>query len=95
MNDTAATTNMVADEKILLSPVRHVTTHLYGYNFYEESVGFGSAREVPTEGGYMGLKITFIDQGNQVVEQPAARLFAFRSHAAQEIIAQTINDSLR
>lgn len=87
---------MVTNEKVLLSPVRHVSTHFYGYNFYEASVGFGSAREVvPENGGYMSVEITFIDQGDQVVEQPSTRLFAFRTYAAQEIIAQAINDSLR
>jgi hypothetical protein len=87
---------VVNNEKIHLSPVGHVSTYLYGYNFYEESVGFGNVREiVPVAGGCIGAEITFIDQGDQVVRQPSTRLFAFRPHAAQEIIAQAINDSLR
>lgn len=86
---------MVNDENILLSPVGHVSTHLYGYNFYEESVGFGSVQEiVPLAGGCIGAEIIFIDQGDQIVRQSSTRLFAFRTYAAQEIIAQAIQHSL-
>jgi hypothetical protein len=84
---------MATVEKVLLSPVHHVSTHLYGYNFYEETVGFGNAREIPIAGGYFGIAVTLTDQDDHRIELPADRLFPFRLPAAQEVIARAINET--
>jgi hypothetical protein len=84
---------MATAEKVLLSPVRHVSTHLYGYNFYEGTVGFGNAREIPIASGYYGIAVTLTDQDDLRIELPAERRFAFRMPAAQEVIARAINEA--
>jgi hypothetical protein len=82
-------------ERILLSPVNQVDGVLYGYNFYEASLGFGSVQEInPRGGGCIGAEIILTDQGEQKLIQPSVPLFALNPLKAQEVIARAVNEGL-